>query len=718
MKFLRLCENAAWMAIALIPVIASEAMQSSISAITAQFAAISPNATRLTRLIAIAVALLILISPQPAHSQAPSGISLVAEAGYDGYFKDNHLIPVRVTVENAGPNLEAHLQIRLTRQNNAAAVYDHPVSLPTTSRKQFSLYVFPESFFIGRDLKISLVSDEQEVASTTARLDSIRPSDRLYGVLAGNPSAFNLLSEVEPDGASAFVAQLSPEDLPDNAAALRALDVLVISNLDIGPVPPGAIEAVHGWVSQGGHLLVTGGSNWQNTAQGLGAMLPLSPNASTSIDDLEPIQTFANSRAALGGSAFLATGSLAPQAQILVGDEDLPVVARSRLGHGYVTYLSMDPSQEPLRSWDGLDGFYRALLQTRSDSPSWIAGVQNFDLAAQAVGTLPNLPAPSAWLFCGFLSLYVAALGPANYFILRRLRRRELAWLSIPGLVIAFSVLAFTIGSQMRGRHPILNRMAVVQAWPEAGHARVDGLAGVFSPRRDTYQVEIDPPFLAHPIPSANAVAGGDWLIQQTGNQVVLPEVRTEVGGMHAVMVKGAIPAPDISHDLEMRLNQQRATLQGSITNRSSLNFGDAVLIAQGKTQRLGEVRAGETRDIRIPNLTASPGTQSGAGRDSTGNPGAPPNFGPPAFNQGVDLLATDVLGTSNFYADKEIYRRYLLFDSLLIGDLTLGGAGDGVYLIGWVDGSPLPVELTGVMSETTDLSLYIIALQPSGPDQ
>ena len=601
---------------------------------------------RLRQFIGLSLALLTLLAPPPAaKSQGESGISLAAQAGFDGYFKDNHLIPVRVTVENAGPNLEASVQIRLRRQNNAQTVYQHPVSLPTTSRKAFFVYVYPESFITGSNLGVSLIAEEREVAATQARLNSIRPGDRLYGVLAGNPSAFNLLGDIEPPGGQAFVAQLTPEDLPETSAALVALDVIIVSDVDSSLISPAALQAMRDWVSEGGHLLVSGGVDWQKTAQGFGELLPLSPDGAANIDASQPIQDYTKTPAAINAGLFLSTGSLRPRAEILIGDEDLPIVARNRLGGGMVTYLSVDPSQEPLRSWGGLEGFYRRLLQTPPGEPSWAGGIRNFDPAAQAVATLPDLPAPSAWLFCGFLALYVVALGPANYFLLRKFRRRELAWLSIPALVILFSALAFVTGNRMRGTHPILHRMAVVQAWPEAGHARVDGLVGLFSPRRATYRLELGPSYLVHPIPSVNSVAGGNWVIEQRGDQVALPGVRIEVGGMHAVSVRGPVAAPDVSHDLEIRPAGQAATLQGSVTNHSSLNFKDVVVIARGKIQRLGDVGPGETRQIHLADLAAPAGAQ--AGGDSSANPDTPPDSRVPPFDQGVDLLTTQILGTS-----------------------------------------------------------------------
>jgi hypothetical protein len=672
------------------------------------------NLKRLAKLlVGLPLTLFVLLAAaQAARSRAQPAITLAAEAGFDGYYKDNHLVPVRVTVENSGPDLEASLQIRLRRQNNSETVYQQPVSLPTTSRKAFTLYIFPESFFVGSNLGVSLRVDEREVAATNARLDSIRSTDRLYGILAGDPSAFNLLAAIEPSNRQAFVAQLRPEALPDHSAALEALDVIIVSDLDGGLIPPAAARAMRDWVSEGGHLLVSGGQNWRKTAQGLGELLPLSPNNAANIDDLEVIQDFAKARAALDGPLFVSTGRLAPQAEILIGDVDLPLVARSRFGQGTVTYLGMDPSQQPLKNWEGLESFWRELLQTSHEEPSWLSGIQYFESAAQAVATLPNLPAPSAWLFCGFLGLYVAALGPANYFLLRKFKRRELAWLSIPGLVILFSVLAVITGSRMRGTQPILNRMAVVQAWPQAGHARVDGLVGLFSPRRATYRLELDPPFLAHPIPSENPVSGGSWIVQQGSERVAVPEIRTEVGALQAVSVRGTLPTPEITHDLEFRPEQGAAALEGTVTNQSGLNFRDAVLIAYGQVQHLGELMAGGARDIRLTNLDAAPADQTAP--DPGPDPGAPPGRGPLVFEQEGDFLTMQILGTSAFFEDRETYRRYLLLDSLWSTAPADAAAGDGVYLLGWTDAAAIPAEISGQGAKSVDLTLYIIALNAS----
>jgi hypothetical protein len=655
-------------------------------------------------------ALLAFGFPLAAKSQDSAAIKLTASAGFDGYFKEGHWIPVHIIAENIGPSLDGRIEVSLKRLNNATSAYTYPISLPNTSRKEFFLYIYPESYYVGRDIKISLIANNTEVASTNARLTAVRDIDLLFGVISGSPSEFNLLADLDPTDGDAFVAQLDMNGLPDRSAGLSGLDILVISNVDTGAISESQLQSLRNWLVSGGRLLVTGGPNWQKTAAGLSGLLPLSPRNTQSLSDLSSLSSFSQSQFPIVGGAKISTGALTEDAQTLVSQSGYPLILTRPLGLGSIIYLSVDPSLEPLRRWGGLENLYGQLLNADQDLPGWADGFQNWDFAAQAIASLPSLAAPSALLFCGFLSLYVIALGPVNFVILRKLKRRELAWFSIPGLVLLFSMLSYLIGSQMRGNQPLISRMAIVQVWPGSSTARVDGLLGVFSPNRSTYRVEIGSGFLAHPIPtSARVLSGGNWTIMQDSAGVTLPDLRVEVGGLEALAVEGNIPAPQVTHDLKLYLDSQGASLQGSIANQSALTLDGAVLIAPGKTQQLGDFKPGDTRDISINLHAAGRAAQSGQSPNVTTS-----GSGIVYFNPGADTLAMDILGTSNYYQDKEINRRYLLLNALLSTQNGKAGPGGGVYLTGWASGSPIPASLQGKKASDEDTTLYIFNLSPS----
>lgn len=92
--------------------------------------------------------------------------------------------------------------------------------------------------------------------------------------------------------------------------------------------------------------------------------------------------------------------------------------------------------------WSGLiEPSERALPNVR-----FMAGMPLGDSLARDAGfRLPEL----SWLV-GFLVLYVAIVGPALYFVLRKRKRSELAWVVIPLVAIVFTGASWTGGRGLR----------------------------------------------------------------------------------------------------------------------------------------------------------------------------------------------------------------------------------------------------------------------------
>ena len=69
---------------------------------------------------------------------------------------------------------------------------------------------------------------------------------------------------------------------------------------------------------------------------------------------------------------------------------------------------------------------------------------------------LDNVPAaalPSILLFILLTVLYVIILGPANFLVLRRFRRRELLWVTIPLGALFCTAATFGVAYRAKGRH-------------------------------------------------------------------------------------------------------------------------------------------------------------------------------------------------------------------------------------------------------------------------
>jgi hypothetical protein len=668
----------------------------------------------LWRLVAIALLAVFgtagLLRP-PSASAAPSAaVTLVVHAGFDGYYKTDSWLPLRITVANDGPDTKGTLRVSVPRSNGADLQVTRDVDLPTQSRREVFLYVPTEGFLSL--VQVALSDGKNDLARASAHVAQAGDSDLLYGVLAGSPSAFNIFSAIKPVSGSAFVAQLEAADLPPDAAAWHGLDVLVVSDVDTGVLSPEQRAALAEWVSSGGRLIVGGGPTWQKTAAGLGDLLPLAPSGTQTLADASSLAAFAAS-AAPAGAVVAATGTLAPDAVTLLTAGSTPLIITRHSGFGQVLFLAADPSFDPLKNWPGLDGLYRNLLSGTAQRPNWAAGLRNWYSARDAINALPGLQLPSALEIFAFLGLYILAVGPINYLVLRRLNRRELAWITVPVLVLIFSAGAYFTGYQVRGGQASLHRLAVVQVWPDAPQARVDGLVGVFSPRRTEYDVDFGAGFLARPMPLDSGSPGGNSFTVQQSDTTVIPGVRLEVGAVEPFVVQGQVPAPKFDSGLTLDVNSSQVTLQGQVTNNSGFVLKDAVLLAPGGVQRLGDLAAGAAANISL-SLAGSKAALATA-HDvlpvktiSSGGASTAPSSVPSNYDSTID----DILGNTYYYNDREQFRRYSLLSAII--DTYSGSVrGSGVYLVGWSDQSPLAVTLTNKAYQAVDSSLYLINLQP-----
>ena len=647
-------------------------------------------------------------APQRAEvSQAAAGISLTALAGFDGYYRDGMWTPIHVTVANDGPAVSATLLMHVPHANSEV-VYTRPVDLPTQSRREFFVYIPPEGY-LSSPFKIDLVAGTRVLASVMVRLTQATANDYVYGVLAGSFSAFNSLTDIDPLNGQGYAAKLEPADLPPLAAAWKALDVLVISDVDTGAFTPAQRQALADWVQQGGRLVVAGGPGWQKTSAGIGGLLPLAASGTQAVADLGPLGSFAGVTAP-GGPAIAALGQLTPDAIPLVKTEALPAVVYRRLGFGLVAYLAYDPALAPLKGWDGVTGLFRGLLTIGLDRPSWASGMVNWSSAGEAARAVPGLAVPSTWQVCGFLAIYVVVIGPLNFVLLRRFKRRVWAWITIPGVVLVFSVGAYLAGYGLRGTQAILHRLAIVQVWPNAERAQVEQIVGLFSPQRSTYTLTFEPETLAKPLPYSGGLPSlAPTQVEQT-DRTRLPAVRTEIGAVQAFVAQGQVPAPRFDANITLQLPKAGGTavasLSGTLTNQSDLTLSDAVLLVPGAAQRLGEIRPGQS--VNVPSLSLLASRAAPANLNLVSSPLPIPIGRAPSAYYGGDSTFADILGVP-YPTNAEQYRRSSLLATAL-NQYGGGTRGHGVYLAGWTSASPLATEVS-VPFRTLDLSLYLIAL-------
>ena len=188
---------------------------------------------------------------------------------------------------------------------------------------------------------------------------------------------------------------------------------------------------------------------------------------------------------------------------------------------------------------------------------------------SQIVYALQNLPSvdlpPIEQLFL-LLVGYIALIGPINYLILRRLDKREWAWVTIPALVVVFAFGSYGLGATLKGSDVIVNQIAVVRAAQGTGRGIGQAYIGIYSPTRRTFDVRIPGgALLSNPTSLAQFGQTETPLDVLFGDSTRGCAISRSASASCAASAPRRRPTPGGRGDL--RLAQRHA--QGTVTNRS-----------------------------------------------------------------------------------------------------------------------------------------------------
>ncbi len=660
-------------------------------------------------------------------NQEPAQIDLQVSAGYNGLFRRGQWTPVRVNVSNTGGTLDGEVRVRTgDGASLAETIYRTPLTLSRGARKQVFLYVSVDNF--TSNIQVEVVGgDGRVVERGSAAIRLANRTDILYGVVTESPYGAVDMTGLTPGIGQAYQVNLRLDDIPPLGEALAALDILMFHDVDTGTLAAEQADAVAQWTRAGGHLIVSGGDSWQRTTAGLAALVPASLQGTVVADSLAPLAAYLEGQEALPDEpAIVTVAEVQPPARSLVALEDgAPLIVRAAYGDGLVDFLAVDPQSEPLRSWNETKRLWYSLVASSGQKPSWSDGFVNWSTAREATLTTSNTVLPTFLQLCGFLTLYIVLVGPLNYLVLRRLNRRELAWFTIPALIAVFSVLAYTVGFNLRGTRAVVNRLTVVRVWPGSEQAQVMTLVGVQSPRRTTYDIAADRGYTLRSLPDVGTGLSVPTIISE-GTRYIAEQIPIDAGTVASFAAAGHTSLQPLDAAATWYLSDAAPRVEGAITNTTGLTLYDTVVLVKGESRFLGTLDPGETRRFDITLGPQDPGpltlgtaqTQSnlyatGAWGYSGSAPGWCFSFG------GVPLTIPDVMRNETFSCavrgvsdrEQEIRRRYRLLGSLIIDSNLSGGRDMDVYMFGWSMASIVGIDLGSKPMTEEDTTLYIFQL-------
>ena len=552
-------------------------------------------------IIYVALALLSArLVPLALAQQNESGLNFVVSVGFDGYAKSNAWTPVRILATNTGPDITGEIRLQTIYPGET---YARPLSLPSQSQKEVTVFIPLRN----NQFTFEFVSDDQILYQGQHNPRMIASDSFLVGVVAPDPNLLNFLAGIQTNaGEPLSVAHLALADLPEEAQGLSALDVLIFNDLDTSQLTAAQQAALADWILAGGHLIAGGGPNGPATASGLLNFLPVSGLAPKTLSVLPALASYTNEPAP-GQGPYVAAVPQSTNGSVYITQEGDPLLVTKAVGQGRVTYFALDFGLAPMNGWAGNQTFWErnlAPLEAKLPFYTTYEALQSINntLANIRVATLPS---PTGLM--AYLCTYIIVLVPLNYLILKWLKRRELAWVTIPVLIILFSLAGYIAGFRSRGGQALLRQVSIVQQTNgDAGNhigptARVDTFLGLYSPNRGRYTLKFRDNFLVQPTDSGSGFKGvkSETSAPTTiyyGNQTELQNLWTDVGSMATAVVHGTMELQPIVLDIEVTPAANTLQVSGLIHNNSGQALEDAVLLIGDYGARLNRLEPGETR--------------------------------------------------------------------------------------------------------------------------
>lgn len=637
--------------------------------------------------IGMLLALVFMVATLSAPAAAQGQISLAAQAGFAGLGKVGTYVPVTVALTNQGESASGDIVVRTRDLNGFGVEYAMPTEVAQGAKKEVCFYVPMNE--MSRNIEVVFVpkggSGNAAEITAKAQISALPFNEVVIGVLANDEATLVHVGAVRLDNPprSVHIIPLALSTLPDQQLALNNFDVLVINDFDTRRLTEAQLNAIRGWLAEGGALVIGGGPAWRKTLAGIpDEILPADITGTVQVNDLQAL-------AALGGHPFqvvtpfaVNTGTLREGATGATEGERIGL-ARRRYGDGQTIFFGLDLALDPIAAWRGNPILWKDLIS--SFVPQGAEAELQLKLSqrmmhyrgglANALRNIPALDLPPVWVLALILVGYVVIVGPLNYLVLRRYDRRDWGWLSIPAVALLVIGGVYVGAFKLKGREVMANEIAVVTLRPELKLQKVESYVGVFSPTRNDYRISLPGNPLVTNIPSYDGIY---YDPQLDGDQPLLIMrvtygTRTDVQFTNMsnwslrsfAMQRYEAAAGGIAANL----HGEGDRVAGTVTNQTDYLLKDCYIITQYGLQAVGDLAPGATAEVNV--ATA-----------------ADPKNPNPAFfrlyNPSADFQAQP--GKAPPVPTRDQIRKRMILDGAFEGALATNGQNVGLLFIGWTE--------------------------------
>lgn len=549
-----------------------------------------------------------------AYANEEERLQIKVEAGLEGKAKEGQGYPVTLTVTNHQEDFNGELIITFPAFNKvlpvdiaSGATKSLSFSLPAmqemggypsnpNNEKQFRLY--EGNWEDGKEVSID---PNLDISPTF-----IQPDKLVIGLLSDRPDSLNYVKLTTFSGNSPEVINLEESMIPADPQGLDVLDLLIMNDYAITQWAEEKQDTLKAWVQKGGTLITGSEPGLDQKFGKLAEMLPLTITGQENMQQIQGFTAFYE-EPLQAEDIELFTGEMDEEAAVLYKEDSIPLIVDKPYGKGTVTQVMFDLGLPVLSDWEGSALLWQSLgANSGQMNPAMQGmGMRTVDRLADIARTFPTLANLKVSTLAILFIVYLLVVVPVLYLILKRLDKREWAWIFVPVLAIVASVGLYAAGAKDRGGGIKTNTVSVISV-DEQGTGSGKGAVAMLSKGSGAYTLSMKKEL--DPLPAE------EWygpqqpyselpFVQTGGNNATVHFQQVEFWSPRSVAID--YPVKEYG-SFTSTFTLDNGTISGEITNQFDFDFQSVYLISGQNYQEIGELAAGESREIRF-----DPGTKN-----------------------------------------------------------------------------------------------------------
>jgi uncharacterized membrane protein YhaH (DUF805 family) len=559
------------------------------------------------------------------HHSRSSPLTIGVTTGYGGQYRTSAWTPVRVTVHNRTRSTISGTVVVPDRNGNSNGgpaalyhtMYQATVVLPAGATKRVTLYI---PGYDDQSLVNASFEPDDHTFKTVTATDFPSPfqtQEITIGTLATDPQSGKWLNSFDGGGGLINVTRLTPATVDPVPEALASFDLIALTSIDASQLRQDQMGALERYVRNGGALVLVGGPDWQETLRPLpAALVPGTLVGSKTVSDLTGLKAVTGS--APPRRATTISVLTHPRGFVRASQGGVPLVVQRAMGNGQILYLAFDPQLDPVAHWKDHAALASTLVHWAAPRAIGLSNLPSFfnsngplqfwggavDLSSE-VSNVPAAALPSLILFIVLTVFYVLLLGPLNFVVLRRLRRREWSWITIPALAALCMAGTFGVAFHLKGNTVLVNTVGTISLQGDHGPYPATVYAGLFAPLRGDYHLMYDrpalPAVLAQPYfynGPGSSTSNPVTLRFREGSQTRVDFLSMNMWSMREVSLHTSV---NVAGALRSQLSlDSSGRLTGTIHNGTNLDLVRPVVLAGNAVAHLPNIPSGGTIQVRL----------------------------------------------------------------------------------------------------------------------